>query len=149
MFFEPTCTLANKSLNEYGESPSNEFRWEIHIQWIDFFQCSPSTTNLQCAPCCRSLSRLSIVDWVFYSESVPTRLSRKLLHFQWNSSKETWKFSNTVFLMFLHCPQALCHVHVVQGVPGRQRVLSVAQPGLEPPTLLLCLPRLLAWSQYL
>ncbi len=37
------CTLANKSLNEYGESPSNRFRWEIHIQWTDFFRCSPST----------------------------------------------------------------------------------------------------------
>ena len=38
-------TLVNKSLNEYRESPSNEFRWEIHIQWIDFFQCSPSTVK--------------------------------------------------------------------------------------------------------
>ena len=39
----PYCTLANKSLNEYGESPSNGFRCEIHIQWIDFFQCSISS----------------------------------------------------------------------------------------------------------
>ncbi len=36
-------TQANKSLNENGESPSNGFCWEIHIQWIDFFRCSPST----------------------------------------------------------------------------------------------------------
>ena len=27
----PTCTLANKSLNEYGKSLSNEFYWEIHL----------------------------------------------------------------------------------------------------------------------
>ncbi len=25
-------TLTNKSLTEYGESPSNEFHWEIHFQ---------------------------------------------------------------------------------------------------------------------
>ncbi len=36
-------TMSNKSLNEYGESPSNRSRWEIHIQWMDFFRCSPST----------------------------------------------------------------------------------------------------------
>ena len=36
-------TLANKCLNEYGESPSNGVHWEIHIQRIDFSRCSLST----------------------------------------------------------------------------------------------------------
>ncbi len=27
-------TLINKSLNGYGDSTSNGFRWEVHVEWI-------------------------------------------------------------------------------------------------------------------
>ena len=37
-------TLINESLNGYGESPSNGFRWKVGIEWI--FICAKATHSI-------------------------------------------------------------------------------------------------------